>query len=203
MSLIVLADARDRGIALPDDDDVAQDIIDEWEAWLGRRIGTLIGERTETFYVGISATHGKLSLRRYTDEVVVTDGGSVVDTDYYRLVDDGSAIVRKYASPTRWWTGPYVEVAYTPTDEIEVRRVLYTLLQIAVDPHADTPFNSEQIGAYSYSKGQSAGRSSTDGQRLSLADSLLPKRDPALSVVAVSRSLNDSDPVINRAEVIP
>jgi hypothetical protein len=77
---ITLADARARGISLPSDDDVAQDIIDEQAAWLARRIGLLEGERTETFYVGLSATHGTLGLRRPTDTVVLTDAGATVNT---------------------------------------------------------------------------------------------------------------------------
>lgn len=201
--MITPAEARARGVAIPADDAVAQDIIDEQEAWLARRIGPLTGARTETFYVGLSAQKGKLALRRYTDSVTVTDAGSAVAAGHFRLIDNGSAIVRRYEAPSYWWTGPYVEVAYTPSDEDEVRRVLYLLLKFAVDPHADSPFNSEQIGGYGYSKGQSAGRSTTDGQRAALADSILPKRDPALTLKAVSRPLMYGDPIINRAEVIP
>lgn len=199
--MITLAEARARGIELPSDDAVAQDIIDEQESWLARRIGPLEGSRTETFYVGSGATHGKLALRRYTDAVAVTDAGAAVNTGHYRLIDDGSAIVRNYSSPSNWWTGPYVAVTYEPSDADEVRRVLYLLLAMAVDPHAETPFNSEQIGAYSYSRGQ--GSAGSAGQRAALAESLLPKRDPVLTVQAVSRPLGWGDPVINRPEVIP
>jgi hypothetical protein len=193
--------ARERGVALPTDDAVAQDIIDEWEAWLARRIGPLEGSRTETFYVGISATYGKLGLRRYTSSVAVTDGGVMVDTDHYRLVDNGGSVVRKYESPSQWWTGPYVAATYTPNDEAEVRRVLLTLLKMAVDPHADSPYNSEQIGQYSYSKGGSQGAANVAGQRAALASSLLPKRDPMTTIILSSgRGLLPDDPVINRAE---
>jgi len=76
--MITLVEARDRGIELPADDVVAQDIIDEQEAWLARRIGPLEGPRTETFYVGVAATYGKLGLRRYTDLVTIVDGGYTV-----------------------------------------------------------------------------------------------------------------------------
>jgi hypothetical protein len=198
--VITLSEARARDIQLPLDDGVAQDIIDEQEAWLARRIGLLEGERTETFYVGVSATPGKLALARYTDSVEVTDGGTAVDAAHFRLVDNGSAIVRTYVSPRRWWMGPYVEATYEPNDGTEVRRVLFLLLGFAVDEHADSPYDSERIGDYAYSKGGASGRA-TEGSRAALADSLLPKRDPATSIVAASRRLRAYDPVINRPEL--
>lgn len=198
--MITIAEARARGIALPSDDAVAQNIIDETEAWLARRIGPLDGERTETFYVGVSAAHGKLSLRRYTDSVDVTDGGSAVAAGHYRLVDNGSAIHLKYAAPSQWWTGPYVEVTYTPNDEDEVRRVLFMLLAMAVDEHADGPYQSETIGDYSYTKG-SASSLAGSGTRGALADSILPKRDAATTLHSVSRPLHRGDQIINLPEL--
>lgn len=200
--MISIAEARARGIALPSDDLVAQDMIDEQEAWLARRIGPLEGPRTETFYTGVSGTYGKLGLRRYTDSVVLVDGATTVNTGHYRLVDNGSAVQRRYESPTLWWTGPYVTATYTPNDEDEVRKVLFQLVEIQVDPHANTPYNSEQIGAYSYSKGGgAAGVIGIEGQRVALADSILPERDPALTL-SVSRGVRYGDPVINRAEPV-
>lgn len=196
--MITVAEARTRGIsALPTDDVTAQQIIDEQESWLARRIGPLEGERTETFYVGLSATHGKLALARYTDEVDVTDAGSDVDPSVFRLVDNGSAIVLSHSASTRWWRGPYVTAKYEPNDTNEVRRVLFDLVSLAAAPVG--PYNSESIGDYSYSHGLPG--SQTDAQtRAALVSSLLPKRDAAFSIQAVSRRLGYGDPVINRPE---
>jgi hypothetical protein len=178
--VINLANARLRGIQLPDDDTVAQDILDEQEAWLAQRIGPLIDERTETFYVGLSDTRGALYLRRYADpeDYEVTDGGADVDPDHTRLIDDDSTVQRTYAAVSRFWTGPYVTVTYTPTDEAAVRGVLYSLVGLAAEPAG--PYESEQIGSYSYRRGRGGG--DMTGTRAALASSLLPKRSPVLTV---------------------
>lgn len=196
MSLIVLADARARGIDLPSDDGAAQDIIDEQEAWLARRIGPLTGSRTERFYTGLAASHGKLGLRRYTDSVAVTDGGSLVATGNYRLVDDGSAIHHSYQAASQWWSGPYVDAEYEPNDLIEVKRVLYGLLALAAQPPG--VYQSERIGDYSYTKSLPGGET-VASQRAALVSSLLPKRDSATTLYS-ARPLGYGDPVINRAE---
>lgn len=196
MALITIAQARARGVSLPADDTAAQDVIDEQEAWLARKIGALTGSRTETFYVGLSETRRKLGLRRPTTSVVVTDGGATVATDQYRLVDDGAAIARVYSAPTRWWTGPYVTAAYTPNDQTLVESALYDLCALAAAPA--TGYDSEQIGAYSYRKGSTSG-SSVAAQRASIVSSLLPRRDQAVTLVS-ARILRNVDPVINRAE---
>jgi len=195
--ILVLADARARGINLPADDGVAQDILDEQEAWLAQRIGPLTGSRTERFYVGLSFTREGLGLRRYTDAVTLTDGGSAVDAAYFRLVANGSAVVRTHDAPTQWWTGPYVDATYTPNDEAAVRGVLYGLVGLAVDP--ETPYDSETVGDYSYSRG-SAGKSPA-ARKAVLAASLEPKRDPALTLLTRRRLVAD-DPVINRPEPV-
>ncbi len=195
MSLITLEEARARGVALPADDTAAQDVIDEQEAWLARRIGLLVGERTETFYVALSATSGKLGLARFTDSVDVTDGGVAVDPDLLRLIDRGSAIVYAYAAARRWWTGPYVAATYTPNDETEVRGALFSLFALAVQPV--NGYQSEQIGSYSYQRG--TGSTSAAAARGVIVASLLPKHDPALTLESRFRVL-PSDPVINRPE---
>lgn len=197
MSLIILAEARARDIALPADDDAAQDIIDEQEAWLARKVGLLQGERTETFYVGQSATHGKLGLRRYTDSVVLTDAGAGVAADQFRLIDNGSSVVLAYIAPSRWWMGPYVTAKYTPTDLSEVRRVLFGLIALEAAPPGQ--YDSETIGSYSYTRvGQGGLLPSV--QRAALVSSLLPKRDAAYTIHAVSRWATKDDPVINHPE---
>ena len=173
---ITVDQARARGIEMPADDDSAQSIIDEQESWLRHRIGQLEGPRTETFYVGIHDTRGKLYLRRYTDEVEVVDDEVAVDADQIRLIDDGSTVQRAYAATSRYWTGPYVEVTYVPNDEDDVRRVLFDLIAMAAEPTG--PYESEQIGSYSYRRG----KGSLTGTRAALASSILPKRSPVLTV---------------------
>ena len=195
MSLITIAQARARNVPLPVDDTAAQDVIDEQEAWLARRIGPLTGSRAETFYVGLSETRGKLGLRRHTDAVVVTDAGAAVAADQYRLTDDGASIARVYSAPSRWWTGPYVTATYTPNDQAEVESALYDLVALASTPA--TGYASEQIGAYSYRKG--AGSVTVAAQRAAIVSALLPKHDHAVTLMG-PRRLSDIDPVINRAE---
>lgn len=207
MTLPVLGDYRARGIALPSDGVVAQDIIDKEVAWLARKLGgSLEGERTETFHVGYSRTAGKLSLRRYTSAVTLVDGGSAVAADQYRLVDDGAAIERIEPN-LPWWTGPYVVATYTPNDLDEIERALYDLVALAVATGPSAGVNlavaSETIGAYSYSVGGGAGTvaQSRIATRAVIVASLIPKRDPLVSLAAVSRNLSIEDPVINRAEL--
>lgn len=192
--MITVGEVRARGVTLPEDADAAQAIVDEQEAWLARKIGPLDGERTETFYVGVSRTWGKLALTRYTDAVAVVDGTSTIDPTALAMVDRGSAVTRVY--PAQWWTGPYVSVTYTPNDEEEVRRVLYELVSLAAQPVG--ALESETIGSYSYSRG--GGAVATPASRAALASSLLPTRDQALTLKAVSRRVMPYDPVINRAE---
>lgn len=194
--MISLSDARARGLPLPADDAVAQDIIDEQEAWLARRIGPLEGERTETFYVGINGTYGRLGLRRFTDAVVVTDAGATVNGALIRLIDNGAGFERVYLAPFPWWTGPYVSAKYTPTDADEVRSVLFDLIALALEPVSS--MQSETLGSYAYSRG-SVG--SPTNARAILVSSLLPKRDPLATLYAVSRPIQPGDPVINRPEL--
>lgn len=198
MSLIALEDARARGVPLPADDDAAQDIIDEQEAWLAARIGLLVGDRTETFYVGLAQSHGKLGLARFTDEVDVTDGDAAVDADLIRLIDRGSAIIQAYAAPSRYWTGPYVTVAYEPNDELLVRSALYDILAVSAAPA--TGFTSETIGEYSYQRG-SGQTGSAAAQKAAIVAALLPKHDSLVTLHA-GRRLRPGDPVINRPEPV-
>lgn len=198
--MITVEEARSRGIALPADDDAAQAIVDEQEAWLARRIGPLDEEITETFYVGLSRTDCKLALRRYTDAVVVTDNGVLVDAERVILLDNGSAVGLRVPS-TGPYVGPYITVVYTPSDELEVRRALYGLLSLETAPIGGE-LESETLGDYSYTRG---GRSSSPtATRAALVSEVLPKRDQGETIiVASSRRLVDEDPIINRAEPWP
>lgn len=183
--MIDLEDARARGVALPADDAVAQDVIDEQEAWLAAIIGPLEGERTETFQVRpfgpiddaySDLWQGRLFLARTTDAAVVLDNGATVADAV--LAYNGQAVRRRSSlNWPLWWTGPLVEVTYEPNDLLAVRRVLYTLTALAVDDRVDSPFSYEQIGQYSYSKG--GGRNASvglPGIRTALAKSLIPRR---------------------------
>lgn len=195
MSVVTPGECRDRGIPLPADDLVAQDIIDEQEAWLARRIGTLVGARTETFRVGLGGTSAKLGLARPTDSVSVVDGSVTLATDRTRLVDHGASLILADVEISPWWNGPYVGVTYTPSDELEVRKAIFDLVGLAAAPLEK--HTSEQIGAYSYSGGGAQGLAAARGV---IVSSLLPKRDALTMITAVSRRLRAGDPVINRAE---
>jgi hypothetical protein len=198
MSLLTLEDARLRGAALPADDGVAQDIIDEQEAWFARRIGLLVGERDVTFYVGIGRTTGKLALPRFTDAVDLTDGGVAVDPDHVRLVDNGSAVHHTYSAASQVWAGPYVVATFTPNDEDEVRSAVFGLVSLAAQPIG--PYESEQIGAYSYRRGGASGTLSMSAQKAQLVASLTPVHDSETTLHA-NRRLGRGDPVINRPEL--
>jgi hypothetical protein len=193
-TVINLADARARGIDLPPDDAVAQDILDSVEARATRKLGALTGSRTERFYVGRNP-YGKLSLSRYTASVTITDNSVAVDADDYRLIDNGSGIYR--TATIRNWTGPYVDVTYTPADEDELRQVLYDLVALRAQPASR--YNSERIGDYSYSRN----RDTTAAQEAALLSSLLPKRDPLTSAYIAPRRLVSDSPIINLPEVWP
>jgi hypothetical protein len=195
MSVVTPGECRDRGIPLPADDLVAQDIIDEQEAWLARRIGLLVGDRTETFRVGLGGTSAKLALARPADSVTVVDGAVTLDADRTRLVDHGASLILADVEVSPWWNGPYVSVTYEPSDELEVRKAIFDLVGLSATPLEK--HKSEQVGAYSFSGGGAQGLAAARGV---IVSSLLPKRDPLASLTAVSRRLRAGDPVINRAE---
>jgi hypothetical protein len=194
--VITLDEARARGVALPLDDAVAQDIIDEQEAWLTSRIGLLEGARTETFFVGIPGTGGKLGLRRSTDAVTVVDNGNPTDPSLVRILDNGGSIELKVTSTVYpWWIGPYVTATYTPNDADRVRSALFALLGLALEPVSTLV--SETIGAYSYTGGSIG---SPAQARAIIVSSLKPRRD-SLSIVSLAPPLPYSDPMINRREL--
>ena len=149
MSLVVLADAQARS-----GDAVTQALIDEEEAWLVGRIGPLIGERTETFFLPakLRGLIDALYLSRRTDSVdtFTSDGTSlVVDTDW-RLFD--GYIVEKVGDSTASWDDPLV-VTYTPNDETIVKGVIYDLLSYRLLP---TNIQSIRVGQYSETYGTGA-----------------------------------------------
>lgn len=167
--VISVDEARARGINLPSDVDAAQGIIDEQEAWLTARIGPLTGMRTETFRVD-GSHDATLYLARHTDSVEVTDGASDLTLDDDYLLGNGH-VTRVFGSYGARWIGPTVDVTYEPSED-EVRRVLFGLVGLA--SVVSGPYDSETIGAYSYSRGSGSG--SVPAQRAALADSLVPRR---------------------------
>ncbi len=150
--------ARER-IALPSDDDAAQGVIDEMEAWLVSLIGPLDGERTETFLAPPATA--SLRLRRPTDAVVVEGPDGAITT--YDLVN-GRFLVRSSAA---YWAGP-ITVTYTPTDDALVRGVLFGLLEVG----SEGGYQSEQMGSYSYQRP----RADAVAARWALVHRLLPRR---------------------------
>lgn len=154
MSLISPDDAIAAGLGVGMDEDALQDAIDEEEAWLARRIGQLVGERTERFPLAALRPGGaEIHLARPTDEVEVTQD----DTDISTQVEvRGNGWVVAYVpggGPQGYrFTGfPGVHaVTYTPTDELEVRRALKQLLALTMAPPGG--FSSEIMGSYSYSR---------------------------------------------------
>jgi hypothetical protein len=199
VSLILLADARKRVPSLPADDTAAQNIINEQEAWLARRLGgPLTGERTETFYT--AGAEGKLSLARFTDEVAVVDNGVTLAPADIRLIDRGSAIIIGADVVNRWWTGPYVAVTYEPNDKTEVKRVLYQLIAWEADP--PTVLQGERIGSYSYTQATSLTGIKPQYARAALIGDIAPRRDPLTSIVSLPRYVASVDSyVINGSGV--
>lgn len=165
MSLLTFAEASAL-ISTGLGDAALQGVIDREEAWLARRIGALSGSRTQTFHVRAADADDPLHLRRPTSAVTVTDNG--VATTAIRLLRDGSAV----ESTAGTWTGP-VAVTYTPNDADEVRRVIVELIRLAVSA---SPYESEDIGDYSYSRG--GFDRSPDAQRQALVRDLIPRRGP-------------------------
>lgn len=149
-----------------------QAVIDREEAWLAGQVGPLAGQRVDTFRPGFSDTI--LYLRRRTDAVAVTDDGValVADTDYVFTPANG-AIRRGSARAESSW-GELVTVTWTPTDEAAVKRAVIELVRATV---GETGLESETIGDYSYTRGESASRVG----RSELARSILLTR-PAYSM---------------------
>lgn len=216
--------AAARGITLPTDSTVADEVMEETEAWLRQRIGPLIDERTERFYVGLQsifAPNGHLGLRRFVDPdgYDITDGltgatgqlGQAVAADTVRLIESRATLVRTYVAPQFWWIGPYVDVTYTPNDLAQVRSALYELLALNGGGAGSTSWTtggleSERIGEYQYknalasSSASGVPGTSIDSRRAIIVSGLLPVRDELVTLYA-KRNLFPIDPVINRAEL--
>lgn len=166
MSVVTMDEVR----ALVDTDltDVdLQAVLDREEGWLAGRIGVLTGARTETFSPGL--TDAPIYLSRRAASVVVTDNLLPVPPADLRFAP-ASGLVRRTLG---YWSGP-VAVTYTPTDADAVKRAVIELVRGTL---AETGYDAESIGDYSYTRGDGAVRLG----RSALARSVLLRR-PALSV---------------------
>ena len=165
MSLVTVAEVQALVSTELADDDL-QDVIDREEAELASRIGPLTGARTETFYPDHSAE--RLYLRRPTDSVTVVSDGTTLtlgdDDGEYRLLGNGTTL---NFNANTW--GEVVTAAYTPNDELRVKRVLIELIRLTA---TETGYTSERIGQYSYQKSQTPG--AAESTREALIRSLLP-----------------------------
>jgi hypothetical protein len=185
MSLLTVAAAR-AVITTGLSDSALQDVIDREEAWLARRIGLLTGERTETFpLAGYRRRQYEVRLQRPTDVAgltEVTDYGVVITN--VELTNNGWRVAVILGAS--YFTGP-VTVEYTPTDELEVIRVLIDLvrLQIVVISGDVTPgLQSETIGDYSYTLGD--GAASAYSTRRVLVKSLQEPSEPGTIPIRVA-----------------
>lgn len=178
-SLVSIAEVRALVRSRLSDTDL-QAVIDREEAWLAGKVGTLTGERTDTYRPDLGNT--PLYLRRRAPSVVVTDDGAtlVADTDY--LFTPSTGMIRRvsWVEPVPpWreqplaWRG-VVTVKSTPSDAAAVKRAVIELVRGTV---GETGMDSETIGDYSYTRGESAGRVSRAG----LARGILLRR-PAYSL---------------------
>lgn len=149
-----------------------QSIIDREEAWLAGQVGPLTGARTDTYRPGL--TDATLYLRRRAESVTVTDDGValVADTDYLFTPASGAIRRGSYLAPQSW--AGVVTVAYIPNDEAAVKRAVIELVRGTL---GETGMDSERIGEYEYTRGDSAERVS----RANLARSILLAR-PAYSM---------------------
>lgn len=157
-------------------------VIDREEAELAALIGPLTGDRTEVFLLTTNMSADRLTLRRTTDGVDVTDNGATVDAADLRLLADQRTLMRYVTAtgnPYRrgYWLGP-VEVSYEPNDADRVARVLIELISLGIAASSATgELAGETIGSYSYVKARTALASMTPEQhRRALVRTLLPRQ---------------------------
>ena len=176
------------------DDEALQGVIDREEAYLARRIGPLVGERTERF--AFYSTSQPLRLQRPTDAAsVATADPPGTPLTGVEVITDGWRVWR----PDNDWPYPGIRsaslyVTYTPNDEDEVTRVLIELcrMSVAASSASSAGLRQESMGQYSYATdGGTVNRSGTTGPtRGGLVRSL---RGPAYPSTTRVRSLS-TDP---------
>lgn len=150
MSVLLPTDALDAGVGVELSADALQAAIDREEAWLARRIGQLVGERTESFPLAhVWPTTYEVRLRRPTDEVEVLQSGTDISAAC-ELRHDGwrVALVADYA----YFAGP-LECTYTPNDELEVQGALLELVSLRLGTVGSAGLAGEIMGSYSWTRG--------------------------------------------------
>jgi hypothetical protein len=156
MSLLSAAEVEAR-MATGLDLDVLQLLIDDEQSWAENHprlgLGPLTGERTQRCYRR-PGDDGPLLLQRPTDEqgglasggrIYVQDGGKDLGESEVALT--GPARIEKTSGA---WRGPTIDVTYTPTDELIMRRGMFKLIRLAL---SDSPYKSEQSAGESYTRG--------------------------------------------------
>lgn len=166
--------------------DQLQAVIDREEAELAGIIGPLTGDRTEVFLLTSDHQYARITLRRPTDAVEITDNGVDVDEGDFRLLADQRTIQRFVTAAGNpyvrgYWLGP-VEATYEPNDVAHVQRVLIDLVSLGFSGPssiASGDLASETIGTYSYTRARTTASTLTNEQRRrALIASLLPRSLP-------------------------
>lgn len=148
MSLVQVTDLQAAGVGVGMDENALQDAIDEEEAWLARRIGPLVGERTQRFALAYLRPQGsEVILQRPTDEVVMEQAGTTLTTTELRA---DQRTVAYLPEGTRY-TG-VLEATYTPNDELEVRRAVKELVSLQLGQVEAGGLQMEQMGTYMYQR---------------------------------------------------
>lgn len=123
-------------------------VIDREEDWLANDtavgIGQLLGERTDDIWVDPGEDRALLLTRRTSAVSVVDDGVTLAAADFHLI--GGTRV-----EPAVSWTGPKVEVTYTPADEKAVEGVLLELVRLTLSA---SPFLSESEEGRSYTRSE-------------------------------------------------
>ena len=153
MSVLGMSEARAAGLGEDLSDDALQDAIDEEEAWLARRIGPLLGLRTQRFSLAyLRPTTSEVHLARPTildSSFAPTIDGTLLEAEGYEL-RPGGWVLALLPEGTRY--GGILEVASVPSDENEVRRALKELLGLQLGKVGASGISMEQMGTYMYQR---------------------------------------------------
>lgn len=154
MSEVLTTDEVEALMSTGLEDDALQGVIDREEDWLANDarvgIGQLTGERTQRIYVA-RGDNDPLLLRRPTSIDAGGSGGTFRVEDGGVELDDvvltGPARIERTSAQV--WTGPFVDVTYTPTDAGAVKRALIELVQLTITA---SPYGQEATEGHSYSR---------------------------------------------------
>lgn len=127
--------------------DPVQDVIDREEAFLAHELrAPLAGVRTQRVWVQrAGGACSGINLMRPTDAIdELRDNDVVIDDDRIRLLATGTLV--ELDGP---WTGPLVEIDYTPNDEAQIVRVVIELCRLTL---TETAYNAEDLGGYKYQR---------------------------------------------------